>query len=219
MAFDQQVRDGLQRGSDRIDPSIEQGLQSALRRGRRRLLGRRMAAVGSAVAIVGLVALAGPRVLDALRSSGVTRPAGSTSPVALFSIEGLWQTRVVTRLEEARVLRAAGYSDADVAFFMRDQGARSTDKYLISFNGSTFITAGAPDGARPAEIDRGSFSLRGTLLTLRYAGGTRSTFRVRVRGDRMTLVLRRDTQPSYQGRPAEIPVIGIYTPAPFARQR
>jgi hypothetical protein len=37
-------------------------------------------------------------------------------------------------------------------------------------------------------------------------------------GDRMTLTLLEDTQPDYHGRPSQIPVIGIYTVAPFLRQ-
>jgi hypothetical protein len=218
MAFDQKLRDGLQRETARVDPSVERGLQTALRRGRRHLLARRAAAVGSIIGIGALLLLTGPRLLDALRSSDAIQPGGSTSPSA-FSIDGLWQTGVVTRADEARALRAAGFSSADVRFFMHDLGAQRTERYLISFDGSRFDTAGAPNGARPSEIDKGTFSIEGTLLTFRYgSGGGHTTFRIHVQGDRMTLTLLEDTQPDYHGHPSEIPVIGIYTVTPFLRQ-
>jgi hypothetical protein len=219
MAFDQKLRDGLQRETARVDPLVERGLQTALRRGRRHLLARRAAALGSIIGIGALLLLVGPRLLDGLSSRDAIHPGGSTSPSAPFSIDGLWQTRVVTRADEARALRAAGFSSADVRFFMHDQGAQRTDRYLISFDGSNFDTAGAPDGARPSEIDKGTFSIEGALLTFRYgSGGGHTTFRIHVQGDRMTLTLLEDTQPDYHGHPTEIPVIGIYTAAPFLRQ-
>jgi hypothetical protein len=213
MAFDQKLRDGLQRETARVDPLVERGLQTALRRGRRHVLARRAAAVGSVIGIGALLLLTGPRFLDALRSSDAIQPGGSTSPSAPFSIDGLWQTGVVTHADEARALRAAGFSSADVRFFMHDQDAQRTDRYLISFDGSSF------DGATPSEIDKGTFSIEGRLLTFRYgSGGGYTTFRIHVQGDRMRLTLLEDTQPDYHGHPSEIPVIGIYTVTPFLRQ-
>lgn len=219
MALDQKLRDGLQRETAHVDPLVERGLQTALRRGRRHVLARRAAAVGSVIGIGALLLLTGPRFLEALRSSDAIQPGGSTSPSAPSSIDGLWQTGVVTRADEARALRDAGFSSADVRFFMREQGAQRTDRYLISFDGSSFDTAGAPDGARPSEIDKGTFSIEGTLLTFRYgSGGGHTRFRIHVQGDRMRLTLLQDTQPDYHGHPTEIPVIGIYTVTPFLRQ-
>ncbi|MGN6574735.1 MAG: hypothetical protein ACTHKG_03530 [Nocardioides sp.] len=69
MRLDQRLREGTQRATDGLAPDVERHLHQAMRRGRRRVVHRRIAGTVSVAAAVVAVAVVAPRVPGTLRDA------------------------------------------------------------------------------------------------------------------------------------------------------
>lgn len=102
MPAEDPVRDQIERSVSHIDPEIGTVLERVARRGRRR---RRLAVavkVSAAASLIALVVIAGPSVLDLLRTS----PERPSSPVSPYSvIAGTYRTTIAA---EPGVVTQAG---------------------------------------------------------------------------------------------------------------
>ena len=83
MSLDRRLREALQRSSAVVDPDVERNLATIRRRTRRLVIGQRVTKALLAAAVVAVVLVAGPWVLDVIGSQRET-PAARPSPSALI---------------------------------------------------------------------------------------------------------------------------------------
>jgi hypothetical protein len=111
MPVERRLRQGFQRNADAVEPDVERFLSTVLHRARRRLLVGRIGASVAVAAIVTVVVLAAPRVVDAIRSSRPQLPANPASETAApgpESLTGAFQGRLWPGLDAVRMDRMAG---------------------------------------------------------------------------------------------------------------
>ena len=98
MSLDRRLREGVDRLTSDIDPDVERHLHTSRTKARRRIVVRRLAVTAAAVAGFALVLVAGPRVLDAVRSEPVPADQPTVGPEAVagtYAIEIAPDTGVV----------------------------------------------------------------------------------------------------------------------------
>jgi hypothetical protein len=78
MPLDRRLREGMSRLTADVDPDVDRILQTSVRVARRRIIVRRASVVLQAAAVLALVVVAGPRLLDMLSTSGT--PADRPTP-------------------------------------------------------------------------------------------------------------------------------------------
>jgi hypothetical protein len=114
MTIDDRTREGLQRSMAAIDVDAEQQLADAWRRGRRRLVARRAAAVVAVAAAIALAAVVGPELRELLRNSDNQPAAPTPSSEAIGRpsdlILGTWRMQY-TCAKIVRTLDQAGIGD------------------------------------------------------------------------------------------------------------
>ncbi len=93
MSLDRRLRDGLQRSSSVVDPDVPESLSIVRRKARRLVVRQRVGQVTFAALAVAALFLAGPRILDVVRSLRPVRPA-SPGPAVSTAIAGTYTTEV-----------------------------------------------------------------------------------------------------------------------------
>lgn len=97
MSLDRRLHEGIGRLTAGVDPDVERHLHTSLRSGRRRIVVRRVSAVAGTMAALALVAIAGPRLIDAPDTAPrpAVRPSGpSPSAVGVETIAGTYTVTV-----------------------------------------------------------------------------------------------------------------------------
>ena len=118
MPIDARLRDELERVMWGIDTEVEPFLHDARRRGRRRIVIRRILAAVTLVAVIAVIAVAAPRVLD--RSGGLRQPATTPSSVnGMEQILGTWRSEYTCE-EFVQGFQRAGIGDLAARWLVND---------------------------------------------------------------------------------------------------
>jgi len=166
MPIDARLREGLQRSMATIDIDAERTLEDARRRGHRRLMVRRAAAVIAIAAAIAIVAVAGPGLRDLLRDRG-RQPA---QPPSLEQISGTYTTTITASDVAGADARAAGTwlltldrnGTMDLASLTNGDVGRSVSQYQATAD--TFLTTGLA-GNQCSGLGTYSWSRSGSVLT------------------------------------------------------
>lgn len=119
MPIDARLRDGLERSMSTIDSDVEPFLHDARRRGRRRIVIRRALVAVTVIAMIAVIAVAAPRVLD--RSRDLRQPA--TAPSSVNGLEqmilGTWRSEYTCQ-EFVQAFQRAGIGDLAARWLVND---------------------------------------------------------------------------------------------------
>jgi hypothetical protein len=182
MSLDRRLREGFERLISDIVPDVERHLHVSHRVARRRIIMRRVAMTATSLAVLAVVVVTGPRLLEAFRTERL--PAGPPSPSAAIGPETIAGTYTVTVDAGPEVVERFGLAgewtlelngDGSISMTAPASFDGSVEGYTFDVSGNVFVTnafvndvcneaqgQGRPVGRYEWELVGGDLVLRST---------------------------------------------------------